>query len=102
MIVVGDYFDNAVWQTNDGGDMANIWDFSAGGGKFVFRHYMYGELRYIGRYKYEYDLSAGILYLTPVDGGPPQGPFTVTQNSANDFTVSPEPFGMGGTHFVKQ
>ena len=99
-IVVGYYFDNAVWQTDDGDDMANQWDFTGGGGEsFVFRHYMGGKWNYIGTYKYT--LSADILTLTPIDGDP-QGPFRIYDDTAADFYVDPEPLGMGGIHFVKQ
>jgi hypothetical protein len=113
-IVVGDYFNNAIWETDDGkAGMINEWNFSGGGGKFVFRHYMNGSWIPEGTYTYtlnndttaNYDATLDVDPPMDIGGGATAKTFFITfdpDDPDGAFFIDPEPLDMGGVHFVKQ
>jgi hypothetical protein len=98
---VGDNFDAAVWQTTDGKEgMWNKWDFTANNGSFIFTHHMDGSDTIVGTFKYTLN---GTTFTTNPAIPNSGNTYNITFNPAvTTFDVSPEPYDMGGTHFMKQ
>jgi hypothetical protein len=97
----GDDFDAAVWQTTDGKKgMWNKWDFTANNNTFIFTHHMDSKDTIVGTFSYT--LSGATLTTYPAI--PNSGAtYSIIFNLAlNEFTISPQPYSMGGSHFVKQ